>query len=70
MNKWLNQLTVRARLAFFDLLHNERGEVNIVAIVIFIGVSVLLAILCRKQIGDLLNSLFGTIENNAKNAIN
>jgi len=70
MNKLLNKLTIRAQLAFSDLLHNERGEVNIVAIVILIGVAVLLAIVFRKQIGDLLNTLFGTIENNAKNAIN
>lgn len=55
----------RVRQAFFD----ERGEVNIVAIVVLIGIAVLLALIFKDQIVNLLETLFGTITDNANNAV-
>lgn len=52
-----------------NFLKEERGDVNVVAIVVLIGVAVLLAILFKEQIAKLLGNLFGTITNNATNAI-
>ena len=52
--------------AFFT---KENGEVNIVAIVVLIGIAVLLAIIFKDAITSLLESLFGTIEENAQKAI-
>ena len=52
-----------------SFLSDESGEVNVVAIVVLIGVAVLLAIIFRDAIGDLLNTLFGTIRDNAEGAI-
>lgn len=52
------------------MLSDERGEVNIVAIVILIGIAVLLALIFKDFVADLLESLFDTIEQNATNAIN
>ena len=47
----------------------ENGDVNVVSIVVLIGIAVLLAIIFRGAITNLLNTLFGTIENNATKAI-
>ena len=52
------------------MLSDERGEVNIVAIVILIGIAVLLALIFKDFVADLLESLFDTIEQYATNAIN
>ena len=51
-------------------LYDEKGEVNIVAIVVLIGIAVLLALIFKDKISELLTSLFGTITGNATNAVN
>ena len=48
-----------------NFMRNERGDVNIVSIVVLIGVAVILAILFKDAIGDLLTSLLQTIQGNA-----
>ena len=58
-----------AKLLLAEKLKEQSGEVNIVAIVVLIGIAVLLAIFFRGQIENLLNTLFGTINNSATNAI-
>lgn len=58
-----------AKLLLAEKLKEQSGEVNIVAIVVLIGIAVLLAIFFRGQIQNLLNSLFGTINNSATDAI-
>lgn len=47
----------------------ERGAVDIVAIVVMIGIAVVLAVLFRKQIQGLLESLFESINTKANEAI-
>jgi septation ring formation regulator EzrA len=56
-----------ARLRGF--LTREDGEVNIVAIVVLIGIALVLAILFRKQIQELLEKLFKSINANADKAV-
>lgn len=58
-----------AKLLLAEKIKEESGEVNIVAIVVLIGIAVLLAIFFREAIENLLNTLFGTINNSATNAI-
>lgn len=53
-----------------QLFTDEKGEVNIVAIVVLIGIAVLLALIFKEEIGDLLETLFETIEGTATDAIN
>lgn len=53
-----------------NFLKEERGAVDIVAIVVLIGIAVLLAVLFKDQVTGLLNSLFETINKNATNAVN
>lgn len=69
MLQMLNQAYFCARQKLLGLLKNDKGEVNIVAIVVLIGIAVVLAILFRKQITKLLQTLFGTIEENAAGAV-
>lgn len=60
----------KARIKFEGFLRDERGDVNIVSIVVLIGVAVLLAAFFKDQIGELLNHLFTMITGNAENAVN
>lgn len=70
MRNLMNYFTTCAKIKFGKFFSEEDGDVNIVSIVVLIGVAVLLAIIFRGAITNLLNSLYGTIENNATNAIN
>ena len=47
----------------------ERGAVDIVAIVVMIGIAVALAVLFRTQIQGLLETLFAAIQGNATQAV-
>lgn len=69
MSSILNGLYLRLSLFFQDFMADEDGEVNIVTIVVLIGIAVLLAIVFRKQVENLINSLFKTINKSATNAI-
>lgn len=42
-------------------IKDERGEVNIVATIILLGIAVLLAVAFRKQINSLVESVFNAI---------
>ncbi|MBS4967311.1 MAG: flagellin-like protein [Lachnospiraceae bacterium] len=59
----------KARIKFEGFLRDERGDVNIVSIVVLIGIAVLLAIFFQDQIKALLKSLFDTISTNAGNVV-
>ena len=58
-----------AKMCLAEKLKSEKGEVNIVAIVILIGIAVLLAIFFRGAIEELLSNLFETINESAQSAI-
>ena len=51
---------------FNQFLRDEKGEVNIVAIVILIGIAVALALIFKDAIIKLIRSLLGDITDNAK----
>lgn len=51
-------------------LTDERGDVNIVSIVVLIGVAVLLAVVFKEQAKGLIENLFGQIGGTATDAIN
>ncbi len=54
-------LREKAKFNLKKLFSDEKGEVNIVAIVVLIGIAVLLALFFKEQIMALLESLFSTI---------
>lgn len=68
----LQQISMLGRMSWFNfkrMISDEKGEVNIVAIVVLIGIAVLLALIFKEQIEKLLESLFKTIGENATNAV-
>lgn len=66
----INKTLIGIQIWFNDFMAKEDGDVNIVSIVVLIGIAVLLAIVFRKNIEKLLNSLFQSIFNNANKAVN
>ena len=52
-----------------NFITDEKGDVNIVSIVVLIGIAVLLAVIFRERIEALLDNLFNTIDEGAGNAI-
>lgn len=58
-----------AKMKLRKLFSDEKGEVNIVAIVVLIGIAVLLALIFKDQIVALLEKLFSTITKNADDAV-
>ena len=51
-------------------LHDEDGAVDIVAVVVLIGIAVVVAVIFRKQIENLINSMFNAINGKANEALN
>jgi len=62
-------LGTMAKIKLRQMFSDEKGEVNIVAIVVLIGIAVLLALIFNSQIEGLLETLFGTITENANAAV-
>ena len=60
--------TAKARVQAF--LTDEKGDVNIVSMVVLIGVAVLLAIVFKDQISALVTGLLNTITQNANDVVN
>ena len=58
-----------AVLKLRKLFSDEKGDVNIVSIVVLIGIAVLLALVFKDQVTKLLESLFQTISGNATKAV-
>ena len=54
-----SKIWLSAKLGRF--IKDERGEVNIVATIILLGIAVLLAVFFREQIGKLVSDIFTKI---------
>lgn len=65
MNGLMMQMYIKMLQAKQSFLEEERGAVDIVAIVVLIGVAVALALFFKDQIVKILTSLFGNIESEA-----
>lgn len=65
----LNNLYWKARTGLQKFLRDEKGDVNIVSIVVLIGIAVMLALIFKDAIVGLIEGLLGQIEINANNAI-
>ena len=65
----LNRLCVMVYCGLQSFVKEEKGAVDIVAVVVLIGIAVVLAVLFRTQIEGLLNTLFESINQNAADAV-
>ena len=66
--KTINALCVFLYCRMKAFVKEERGAVDIVAIVVLIGIAVVLAATFRREIEGLLNTLFSGISDKAKEA--
>lgn len=69
MTKAFNHFCVMLYCSMQSFVKEEKGAVDIVAIVVMIGIAVLMAVLFKDKIGSLLNTLFGNITSNAQDAV-
>ncbi len=69
MLSFIGFMYIKAKLTVQDFLKNERGEVNVIAIIVLIAVAVALALLFKDQISELIETLIGKITTKAGNAI-
>lgn len=52
-----------------NFMSDERGDVNVVSIVVLIGIAIILAIVFKDGIKKLLNTMISSITSNATNTI-
>ena len=64
----MNVVMTYAKMKLNRFLRDEKGDVNIVSIVVLIGIAVLLAIVFKGAISDLLTDLLEKIKGNATGA--
>lgn len=65
----INVTLIRAKNAFDSFMKEEKGAVDLVVIVVLIAIALVLAALFRKQIGELLDRLFETMNQKAQEAV-
>lgn len=64
----LKDWKLRTEIRLMNFLKEERGEVNIVATVVLIGIAVILALVFKDAIKKLLDTLLASITKNATDA--
>lgn len=69
MMMYLNAFAIAARAKLQRFLRDERGDVNIVSIVVLIGVAVLLAIVFKDFLGNLLKDMLKSIGGKANGVV-
>ena len=65
----INVTLIRAKNAFDSFMKEETGAVDLVVIVVLIAIALVLAALFRRQIGELLDKLFETMNQKAQEAV-
>ncbi|MDY4112424.1 MAG: Flp1 family type IVb pilin [Roseburia sp.] len=69
MFRFCDIMLLKARAAAKKFFTNERGDVNVVAIVVLIAVAVVLALLLKDQLKTLITDMIGKITNKAGTAL-
>ena len=65
----INVTLIRAKNAFDSFMKEEKGAVDLVVIVVLIAIALVLGALFRRQIGELLDKLFETMNQKAQEAV-
>lgn len=71
MTEFTNKLYVKGLMAkqkLAKLMKSERGEANIIAIILVLAIVIALAIVFRKAIGDLFDTIWDGITGQVGNA--
>ncbi len=65
----IEAMLIAARAKLQRFIRDERGDVNIVSIVVLIGVAVLLAIVFKNFLGNLLKDMLNNIGSKANGVV-
>ena len=57
----------KAKCKVMSFFEDETGETNIIAIILLIVVVIAMAVIFRKQIANVINSLFNRVNNDISN---
>ena len=71
MSNLVNKICIKGLMAkqrLAKLMSSERGEANIIAIILVLAIVIALAIVFRKAIGDLFDSIWDGITGQVGNA--
>lgn len=60
---------LRAVSKMAKLWKNEKGEANIIAIILILAIVIALAIIFRNQLGNLFNKIWNSLFSNVDNVI-
>lgn len=66
----MDKVALRTYLAMQNFLQDERGDVNVVSIVVLIGIAIALAMAFRTAIIGVLQDLFTDIRSSASSVAN
>lgn len=69
MSNLMMTVAFAAKRKLEKFMYNEKGEVNIVTIVVLIGVAVVLALILKDRLIALVNTLMDSIGTSANTAI-
>lgn len=67
MTKFADKVALRAYFAVKSFFEDEKGDVNVVSIVVLIGIAIGLALLFKDKVAELLDKLFTDIGNSTGN---
>lgn len=70
MANFVNAVLCRMLVEWDAFKKQERGAVDLVVIVVLIGIGIVLAVFFKNQIHDILEHLFGKIDQAGQDAIN
>lgn len=65
MMQYIDAMLLRAKATMRKVFSDERGDVNVVSIVVLIAVAVVLAILLKDQLSGLISRFIGSIGDKA-----
>lgn len=69
MSNYVNLMLIKAKIALDEFFNGEKGEVNVVAIVVLIAVAVVLALFFKEQIAGILETLLEGIGSKAQTSL-
>lgn len=69
MLKFMDSMYLNMKSKLVNFMSEERGDVNVVAIVVLIGVAVMLAILLKDQLSNLITNFMTSVTGKANTVL-
>lgn len=65
----LDMMYLKTKQMVTNFFYDEQGDVNIVSMIVLMGVAVALALIFKRQITGMINTLTGSVQQKANAAI-